>query len=61
MQPGDELQLCLSPPPAMEACPEDLPLDIVYEDDALLVVNKAAHMVVHPSAGHAVRLALLCG
>jgi 23S rRNA-/tRNA-specific pseudouridylate synthase len=32
---------------------------VVYEDAHLLVVNKAAHMVVHPSAGHAVRAALL--
>ena len=32
---------------------ENLPLDIVYEDDAILVVNKAAGMVVHPATGHA--------
>lgn len=32
--------------------PESIPLDIVYEDDALVVVNKAAGMVVHPAAGH---------
>lgn len=41
------------PPPepsTLEA--EALPLSIVYEDEALLVVNKAAHMVVHPAAGH---------
>jgi 23S rRNA pseudouridine1911/1915/1917 synthase len=39
----------------MEAAPEALPLDVVFEDSSVLVVNKAAHMVVHPSAGHAVR------
>ena len=32
--------------------PEDIPLDILYEDDDLLVVNKPKGMVVHPSAGH---------
>ncbi len=37
-------------PVAIEA--EDLPLDVVYEDDALLVVNKPAGMVVHPAPGH---------
>ena len=33
--------------------PEDIPLDVIYEDDALLVVNKPAGMVVHPALGHA--------
>jgi len=37
-------------PPTVE--PEPIPLDIVYEDEALLVVNKAAGMVVHPACGH---------
>jgi 23S rRNA pseudouridine1911/1915/1917 synthase len=36
----------------MRATPEDLPLDIVYEDDNLLVINKSSGMVVHPSPGH---------
>ncbi len=36
-----------------EAAPQDIPLDIVYEDDHLLVVNKPKGMVVHPAAGHA--------
>lgn len=41
-------------PPAEEAeiVPEDIPLDILYEDDDLLVVNKPKDMVVHPSYGH---------
>lgn len=41
-------------PPAerVEILPEDIPLDILYEDAALLVVNKPKGMVVHPSAGH---------
>jgi 23S rRNA pseudouridine1911/1915/1917 synthase len=37
-------------PPQMQA--EDFPLDVLYEDDSLLIVNKPAGLVVHPSAGH---------
>ena len=41
------------PPPASTALrPEPIPLDVVYEDDALLVVNKAAGLTVHPGPGH---------
>ena len=36
----------------LEILPEDIPLDIVYEDDSLLIVNKPAGMVVHPGHGH---------
>jgi len=49
---GDVLVCRVLRLPPMEAAPEDLPLDIVYEDDWLLVVNKAAGMVVHPAYGH---------
>jgi ribosomal 50S subunit-recycling heat shock protein len=42
----------LRPPPPPQAEPEAIPLDVVYEDEALLVVNKAAGMVVHISPGH---------
>jgi len=41
-----------SPKPA-EAQPEELPLDIVYEDEDLIVVNKSKGMVVHPAPGSA--------
>src|SRR5262245_8355021 len=41
------------PPPAPSGClPEKIPLDILFENDDLLVINKSAGMVVHPSAGH---------
>ena len=46
--------LCVSLPDAqpVEIIPQDIPLDIVYEDSSLLVVNKPKGMVVHPAAGH---------
>ncbi|KAL3163223.1 hypothetical protein ABBQ32_009625 [Trebouxia sp. C0010 RCD-2024] len=49
---GDAIQCVLLEAPVMQALPEDLPLDVVYEDDHVLVVNKAAGMVVHPAPGH---------
>jgi 23S rRNA pseudouridine1911/1915/1917 synthase len=49
---GDELDVIPAPPPTTKALPEDLPIDICYEDDHLLIVNKASGMVVHPAAGH---------
>ena len=50
---GMSLTVQLPEPVADEATPEDIPLDILYEDDHLIVVNKPAGMVVHPAAGHA--------
>jgi len=52
VEPGDEIVFRLIRKPPMQAAPEDIPLDIVYEDDDLLVVNKPAGMVVHPAPGH---------
>ena len=52
VEPGDVIAVTLTPPPPIGAEPEDLPLDIVYEDADLLVVSKAAGMVVHPAYGH---------
>ncbi len=52
VQPGDHIVCRVLRPPPIDIVPEDLPLDVVYEDDALLVVNKAAGMVVHPAYGH---------
>jgi 23S rRNA pseudouridine1911/1915/1917 synthase len=47
---GDDIHIYLNQPPRdEEVVPEDIPLDIVYEDDHLLVVNKPAGMVVHPA------------
>ncbi|MCA9574451.1 MAG: RluA family pseudouridine synthase [Polyangiales bacterium] len=41
-----------APPPPMEALPEDLPLRVLFEDEHLIVIDKAAGMVVHPAPGH---------
>jgi 23S rRNA pseudouridine1911/1915/1917 synthase len=49
---GDAITLEIPPPAPTAAQPETIPLDVLYEDDALLVVNKPAGMVVHPAAGH---------
>lgn len=49
---GEELSVELPEPQPMDAAPEDIPLDIVYEDSDLLVVNKPKGMVVHPAHGN---------
>ena len=46
------VELRFSPPKPVEVLAEDIPLDIIYEDEGLLVVNKAAGMVVHPAPGN---------
>jgi 23S rRNA pseudouridine1911/1915/1917 synthase len=48
---NDEIEVELTPPPSTSFAPENIPLDIVYEDDELIVVNKPAGIVVHPAAG----------
>ncbi len=50
---GERVALTFSPPRPLEIVPEDIPLAIAYEDEHLLVVNKAPGMVVHPAPGHA--------
>lgn len=53
VKPNDVVSVVLSyPKREIEITPENIPLDIVYEDDYLLVVNKPAGMVVHPAFGH---------
>jgi 23S rRNA pseudouridine1911/1915/1917 synthase len=48
---NDEIEVELTAAPASNFTPEDIPLDIVYEDDHVIVVNKPAGLVVHPAAG----------
>ena len=49
---GDEFAVYLPPAQETELVPQDIPLDIVWEDDDLVVVNKPRGMVVHPAPGH---------
>ena len=52
LTPGLRISLELPEPEEAKPLPEALPLDILYEDDALLVINKPKGMVVHPAPGH---------
>ena len=52
IKPYDEISIVLPYPPAPELIPEDIPLDIVYEDNSFLIVNKPAGMVCHPGCGN---------
>ncbi|MBZ0264291.1 RluA family pseudouridine synthase, partial [bacterium] len=52
VQGGETITIIFPHPPRPAAAPDDIPLDIVHEDEWLLVVNKPAGMVVHPAAGH---------
>jgi 23S rRNA pseudouridine1911/1915/1917 synthase len=51
LHPNDEIEVELTPPPSASFAPENIPLDVVHEDDELIVVNKPAGIVVHPAAG----------
>ncbi len=53
LRAGDEVTLTIPEPKELEAVPQDIPVEIVYEDNSLLVVNKPKGMVVHPAAGNA--------
>ena len=52
VKPGDSIQVEIPEPEPLELLPQDIPLDIVYEDEHLLVVNKPKGMVVHPAPGN---------
>ncbi|MCH8824168.1 MAG: RluA family pseudouridine synthase [Planctomycetes bacterium] len=49
---GDEVVAVLPPPPSTEIPPEDIPLDILFEDDELVVINKRDDIIVHPARGN---------
>lgn len=49
---GDSVELQIPKPEMPDILPENIPLDILYEDDDILVVNKTKNMVVHPAPGH---------
>src|SRR4249920_273873 len=50
---GDLVKVTLPPPEPAAPQGEDIPLNIVYEDDAIIVIDKPKDLVVHPAAGHA--------
>jgi len=52
LKAGDLVEITIPPSCEPDIIPEDIPLDILYEDEDVLVVNKAKGMVVHPGAGH---------
>ena len=52
IKPGQKIALTLPDLPRSAPVPEEIPLEILYEDDSLAVINKPAGMVVHPSRGH---------
>ena len=49
---NDEVEITFDEPEELEAKPENIPIDIVYEDDSVIVVNKPQGMVVHPARGN---------
>jgi 23S rRNA pseudouridine1911/1915/1917 synthase len=52
LDPGQCVRVFIPPPEEVRILPEPIPLDILYEDEHLLVINKPAGMVVHPAPGH---------
>jgi 23S rRNA pseudouridine1911/1915/1917 synthase len=52
LKPGETVSLRKPPPVLSEIVPEEIPLDILYEDEAIIVVDKPPGMVVHPAAGN---------
>ncbi|AFZ33044.1 ribosomal large subunit pseudouridine synthase D [Gloeocapsa sp. PCC 7428] len=53
IKPGDRITVEIPDAQPLDLQPEDIPLDILYEDDSLLIINKPAGLVVHPAPGHA--------
>lgn len=52
LRAGDSIHICIPAPEELEIKAMDIPLDIVYEDNDIIVVNKPKGMVVHPAPGH---------
>jgi 23S rRNA pseudouridine1911/1915/1917 synthase len=53
VRPGDEIRVRIPPPKPIELIPEPLDIDILFQDQDLIVVNKPPGLVVHPAPGHA--------
>ena len=52
LNPGDKIELTLPVLPSKDILPEDIPLNIIYEDSDLIVLNKPPDMIVHPARGN---------
>ena len=52
LEAGTELSLSLPDPEPIDVAPQDIPLDVVYEDEDVIVINKPVGLVVHPAPGH---------
>ncbi len=52
LSPGDQIDVTIPEPKAVDIVPKEMPLDIVYEDEDVAVINKPKGLVVHPAAGH---------
>jgi 23S rRNA pseudouridine1911/1915/1917 synthase len=52
LNPGDAISVTMPEPKEVDIAPKEIPLDIIYEDEDLLVLNKPKGLVVHPAAGH---------
>lgn len=52
IRPGDVIRVTVMKPPPLELIPQDIPLDILYEDDVLMVIDKAPGILVHPGLGN---------
>ena len=52
LHPGDKIDLTLPEPPSKDILPEDIPLNIIYEDSELIVLNKQPGILVHPARGN---------
>jgi 23S rRNA pseudouridine1911/1915/1917 synthase len=52
VQPGDRISLEIPAAQPLDLQPENIPLEVLFEDDSLIVINKPAGLVVHPAAGH---------
>ena len=52
VSPGDVVELSIPPPVPANPEPQDIPIDVIFEDEDILVLNKPAGLVVHPAPGH---------
>src|SRR3989339_900445 len=52
ISPGDSIELTLPELPTREILPQEMPLNIIYEDDDFIIINKQANLIVHPARGY---------